>query len=47
MGVNLVLLPFQIIGFYSGVALVKRIDEARYRQLILWLTAFAALFVFF
>jgi uncharacterized protein len=47
IGVNVLLLPVQIVGFYVGVAIVKRIDEARYRQLILWLTAFAALFVFF
>ena len=47
IGINVALLPFQIIGFYSGVYIVKQIDEARYRKIILWLTAFAALFVFF
>jgi uncharacterized protein len=47
MGINCALFPFQIIGFYAGVYIVKQINEARYRKIILWLTAFAALFVFF
>ena len=47
MGINCALFPFQIVGFYAGVYIVKQINEARYRKIILWLTAFAALFVFF
>ena len=45
--INVVLLPFQIIGFYTGVVIVKKIDEVHYRQIILWLTAIAAMIVFF
>jgi uncharacterized protein len=47
IGINCVLFPFQIVGFYLGVYIVKQINEARYRVLILWLTVFSALFVFF
>jgi uncharacterized membrane protein YfcA len=46
LGINLFLLPVQIIGFYLGVYIVRQLDEARYRTLILWLTVAAALFVF-
>ena len=45
--INLALLPFQIIGFYAGIFIVKQINEAHYRQVILWLTAIAAVIVFF
>jgi uncharacterized protein len=45
ISINLALLPFILIGFYIGVYIVKRIEEARYRQVILWLTAGATLFV--
>jgi hypothetical protein len=47
LAVNMVLLPFLVIGFYTGVYIVKNIPEQRYRQVIIWLTAFAAFFVFF
>jgi uncharacterized protein len=47
IGINCPLFPFQIIGFYSGVYIVKQINDVRYRKVILWLTVFAALFVFF
>ncbi|MDZ7878128.1 MAG: sulfite exporter TauE/SafE family protein [Saprospiraceae bacterium] len=46
IGVNCALFPFQIIGFYAGVFIVKQINEARYRLLILWLTVFSAVFMF-
>ena len=46
LSINLVLLPFCIIGFYLGVFIVKKIDEKYYRPLIMWLTALAAVFVF-
>ena len=45
IAINLTLLPFLIIGFYLGVYIVKWIVDARYRQIILWLTASATLFV--
>lgn len=45
ISINLVLLPFILIGFFIGIYIVKRIDEVRYRQVILWLTAGATLFV--
>jgi uncharacterized protein len=45
IAINLTLLPFLIIGFYLGIYIVKRIVDARYRQIILWLTASATLFV--
>ena len=45
ISINLALLPFILIGFYIGIYIVKRIDEVRYRQVILWLTAGATLFV--
>jgi uncharacterized protein len=46
LSVNLILVPFLIIGFYGGILIVKKIDEKWYRQVILWLTALAAVFVF-
>lgn len=45
ISVNLVLLPFLIMGFYTGVYVVKRISDTFYRTVILWLTALSALFV--
>ena len=45
ISINLALLPFILMGFYIGIYIVKRIDELRYRQVILWLTASATLFV--
>ena len=44
--VNACLLPFLFIGFYAGIFIVKQLNETRYRQVILWLTAIAALAVF-
>ncbi len=45
IAINIALLPFLIIGFYVGIYIVKTIVDARYRQIILWLTAAATLFV--
>ena len=45
IAINMALLPFLIIGFYVGIYIVKNIVDARYRQIILWLTAVATLFV--
>jgi uncharacterized protein len=46
LSVNLILVPFLIMGFYAGLFIVKNIDEKQYRQVILWLTALAAVFIF-
>jgi uncharacterized protein len=46
LSVNLILAPFLIMGFYAGLFIVKNIDEKQYRQVILWLTALAAVFIF-
>jgi uncharacterized protein len=43
--INLVLLPFLLAGFFVGVQVVKRIDDVRYRKLILYLTGFASIFI--
>ena len=43
--INFIILPFLVVGFYMGVAIVNRIAEKRYRQIILWLTAVATIFV--
>jgi uncharacterized protein len=45
VGINLKLLPFLIVGFFVGVRIVRNIDEARYRKLILWLTALASVVI--
>ncbi|MBL7818288.1 MAG: sulfite exporter TauE/SafE family protein [Saprospiraceae bacterium] len=45
IGINLVLLPFIVLGFFIGLYIVKNIVDDRYRQVILWLTAAATLFV--
>ena len=46
LSINIFLVPFLIVGFYIGLRIVKKIDEKQYRQIILWLTAAAAVFVF-
>jgi uncharacterized protein len=45
LAINLVLLPFLLCGFFVGVQVVKRMDDARYRKLILYLTGFASIFI--
>jgi uncharacterized membrane protein YfcA len=47
LAINILLFPFLLIGFTLGIYIVKRIDEKRYRKVVLWLTALASLFVFF
>jgi uncharacterized protein len=47
LSVNLVLLPSLLFGFYTGVYIVKNIQDKHYNRIILWLTALAAVFVFF
>lgn len=46
IAVNLALLPFLVLGFYTGVYIVKNIADKYYNRVILWLTAAAAVFVF-
>ncbi len=43
IGVNLALLPFLVAGFWVGLRIVRVMAEARYRQLIMWLTGMGAL----
>lgn len=43
--INLALLPFLIAGFFAGLFIVKTMEEERYRQLILWLTASSVLLI--
>lgn len=45
--INLCLLPAVLLGFFLGIRLVKLIREKQYRQLILLLTALAAVLIFF
>jgi uncharacterized protein len=47
LAVNLVLLPALILGFSLGIFIVKNIKEYYYRKIIIWLTALAAIVVFF
>ena len=45
--VNLRLLPGICLGFLVGIQLVKYIKDQQYRKLILLLTAFGAVMIFF
>ena len=45
VAINVVLLPFLIAGFYTGLQIVRSVAEDRYRQLILWLTASSVLLI--
>ena len=45
LALNATLLPFLLAGFALGVYIVRNIPEARYRSLILWLTASSVLLV--
>ncbi|MCU0326215.1 MAG: sulfite exporter TauE/SafE family protein [Spirosomaceae bacterium] len=42
---NLVLLPFLLIGFFIGIRIVKVLKEDRYRKMIMILTASASVFL--
>lgn len=44
--INLKVLPIQILGLVAGVYLVKKINEAMYRKMILALTAIGAIMIF-
>lgn len=44
---NLFLIPGILIGFYSGVTLVKLLNNEIYRKFIMIVTAFGALLMFF
>lgn len=41
--IDLKLLPIMVLGLFSGLALVKRINETNYKRFILFVTAFGAL----
>lgn len=45
LAINAALLPFLLTGFSIGLYIVRNIPEARYRSLILWLTASSVLLV--
>jgi uncharacterized protein len=45
IGINLLLLPFLVIGFFIGLFIVKKIAAEHYRQFILWITASATLLI--
>lgn len=45
--INLKLLPFMVLGLFTGVRLVKIIKEGFYRKLILGLTALGAVLILF
>jgi uncharacterized membrane protein YfcA len=47
IGINLSLLPFLIIGFFTGIRIVRVMAEERYRQMILWLTAIGVVVMLF
>lgn len=42
--INLMLLPFMLLGFFIGLRIVRTMGEGKYRQMILWLTAVSTLF---
>ena len=44
--VNIRLIPGVFLGFYVGVKLVEKINEAAFRKMILILTAFGAIMIF-
>lgn len=45
--INLMLLPALVIGFYSGIYLVARIQDNSYRKVVIVLTMIGAAFIFF
>jgi uncharacterized membrane protein YfcA len=47
LGINLVLFPFMVAGFFAGLRIVQHINEDRYRQLIIGITAIMALVILF
>ncbi len=42
---NLYLIPWIILGFWLGAHLVNRMNDTRFKQMILWLTAISSLLV--
>jgi hypothetical protein len=45
LGLNLIMVPGIIIGFYTGVTVLKRINNQLYRKLIFVATAIGALLI--
>jgi hypothetical protein len=47
IGLNLILIPGIILGFYAGVKIVKKINNNLYRKFIFAATAFGAILILF
>lgn len=45
LGVNLKLLPFQLIGLWAGVTILQRVEDDFFRKMILVLTALGAIVI--
>ncbi|MCW3114675.1 MAG: hypothetical protein JWR18_3071 [Segetibacter sp.] len=45
--IDLILLPALLIGFFCGIAIVKRIKDNSYRKIVFVLTVLGAVFIFF
>ncbi|MDZ4707841.1 MAG: sulfite exporter TauE/SafE family protein [Saprospiraceae bacterium] len=42
---NVMMIPAIAVGFYTGVFLVKKLNEQRFRKVILWLTTISSLLI--
>ncbi|WP_240665625.1 sulfite exporter TauE/SafE family protein [Lutibacter sp. HS1-25] len=47
LGLNLILIPGIVLGFFTGVKIVKQINNSTYRKFIFIATAFGALLILF
>jgi hypothetical protein len=45
--IDLILLPALLIGFFCGIAIVKKIKDNSYRKIVFVLTVLGAVFIFF
>lgn len=45
--IDLILLPALLIGFFTGIAIVKKIKDNSYRKIVFVLTVLGAIFIFF
>ncbi len=45
LSLNLILVPGILLGFWLGVKIVANLNERRFKNLILWLTAISSLLV--
>jgi uncharacterized membrane protein YfcA len=44
---NLYGIPFLLLGFFSGVWIINHLEEKSFRNLVVWMTFFAALRLLF